>query len=328
MALGDPAKEVITLRFMRIKLENALPVGYQLRHYRIVKTLGGGGFSLVYLAQDRDTGKPVVIKEYLPSNQATRRGAEAVESLSAETSNNFRQGIKRFFDEAGALARVSHESIVRVTDFFRDNNTVYLVMEYERGKDLRYHIKRHRRLSEKFIRTVFPQLLLGLRELHAQNLLHLDIKPANILLRPGGKPLLLDFGAAQPAYASDRSLGPHTLTQGYAPLEQHRRGDVGPWTDMYAVGASMWTCMSGKAPPPSPARAEKETYKPAVRQFSRYYSQPLLRAVDWCLQMNQLNRPQTADELLQIFSEPVPEFPPPPQGVFDWLKIKFASARK
>jgi serine/threonine protein kinase len=203
---------------MENKIENALPAGTVLRHYRVQRTLGGGGFSIVYLAQDMQQQRLVAIKEYLPSNQA-RRSGETVESLSAETNVTFRQGIKRFFDEAAAVAKINHPNIVRVVDFFRDNNTVYLVMNYEEGKDLRWYIKRHGgKLSEKFIRTVFPQLLLGLRELHAANLLHLDVKPANIFLRPGGKPLLLDFGATQPAYRDGRAAGAHTLTLGYAPI--------------------------------------------------------------------------------------------------------------
>ena len=306
---------------MQNKIQHALPPGTALRQYRIQRTLGGGGFSIVYYAIDTQNQRPVAIKEYLPSNQA-RRSGESVESLSAETSVTFKHGIKRFFDEAASLAKINHPNVVRVVDFFRDNNTVYLVMNYEEGKDLRWYIKRHGgKLSEKFIRTVFPQLLLGLRELHACNLLHLDIKPANIFLRPGGKPLLLDFGAAQPAYREGRVAGAHTLTLGYAPLEQHRRGHLGPWTDLYAFGASIWTCMSGKPPPASIKRIERDTYKPAVRAFARRYSRGLLEAVDWCMHMDQLERPQTVQQLLDALAQlPELEVVPPETGLFDKLK--------
>ncbi len=295
-----------------MKVSNALAAGYLLHHYRITKTLGGGGFSIVYLADDTKKNHPVVIKEYLPSNRATRRDGETVESLSTDTASSFNTGIKRFFDEVTALSKISHPNIVRVTDFFRENNTVYMVMKYEEGKDLRWYIKRHDgQLSEKFIRTVFPKLLEGLRELHNRRLLHLDIKPANVYLRPGGSPLLLDFGAAQSALVGEWRLGPHTLTRGFAPLEQHLRGHVGPWTDMYAIGATMWACMCGKAPPSAIERAEKDTYKPAVRSFARRYSRPLLEAVDWCLQMDQLDRPQKVDDLLAAFNQTAPEMPEP-----------------
>ncbi len=287
-----------------MNLAEALPRGFEVHGYRIERTLGGGGFSIVYLATQIGTGNQVAIKEYLPTNQAKRLEDASVESISGESSNTFRKGIKRFFDEAAALAKVKHPNIVHVTDFFRANNTVYLVMDYERGKDLRVYIKRHSgRLSEKFIRRVFPQLLLGLWELHKNDLLHLDIKPANIYLRPGGRPLLLDFGAARMAMAGVRPTGPHTLTLGFAPLEQHRHGDVGPWTDLYALGASMWACMSGRAPPPSTERVLDDTLKPAVRTFGRRYSKALLQAVDWCLKMDPTQRPQTVHELLDYLNQ-------------------------
>ena len=290
---------------MAIKLENALPPGYMLHHYRVVRTLGGGGFSIVYLADDTQGKRKVVIKEYLPSNQATRLEGETVESISAETDSTFKQGMRRFFEEAAALSKLQHPNIVRVTDFFRENNTVYLVMEHEDGMDLRGYLKRHGgRLSEKFIRTVFLQLLDGLREIHKLGLFHLDIKPSNIWLRPGGRPLLLDFGAAQSAFKGNKHAGAHTLTLGFAPLEQHRRGHIGPWTDLYAMGATMWSCMTGRAPPAAPERAARDKLKPAVKQFRRHYSRQLLEAVDWCLLMNQIERPQNVDDLAAVLSQP------------------------
>jgi hypothetical protein len=288
-----------------MKLENALPAGYLLHHYRILRTLGGGGFSIVYLADDTQAQKKAVIKEYLPSSQATRMEGESVESLSAETDSTFKQGMRRFFEEAAALAKLQHPNIVRVTDFFRENNTVYLVMEHEEGMDLRAYLKRQGgRMSEKFIRTVFLQLLDGLREIHKLGFMHLDIKPSNIWLRAGGRPLLLDFGATQSAFKGNRRAGAHTLTLGFAPIEQHKRGHIGPWTDLYAIGASMYACMCGRAPVSAVERATRDKLKPATRQFRSYYSRQLLEAVDWCLHMDQLERPQNVDELAAALSQP------------------------
>ena len=271
----------------------------------------------------------MVIKEYLPSTEAARPDGETVETLSVENSSTFNTGMKRFFDEANALAKVNHPNIVRVTDFFRENNTVYMVMNYEEGRDLRWYIKRHDgRMSEKFIRTVFPQLLIGLRELHNHRLLHLDIKPANVYLRPGGSPLLLDFGAAQPVIMNERRAGPHTLTRGFAPIEQHVRGHIGPWTDLYAIGATMWACLCGKAPPPATKRAEKDSYKPAVRQFAGRYSSQLLEAVDWCLLMDQMTRPQKVDDLLDFLGKtPVEASRPLPESFIERLTVKFRRSR-
>lgn len=312
-----------------MKIANALPEGYLLHKYRIAKTIGGGGFSIVYMAHDTQANRRVVIKEYLPAKQAARGDGETVESLTAESVTTFNTGMKRFFDEANALAKVTHPNIVRVIDFFRENNTVYMVMNYEEGRDLRWYIKRHDgRMSEKFIRTVFPQLLQGLHELHNHRLLHLDIKPANVYLRPGGSPLLLDFGAAQSAHVDERYSGPHTLTRGFAPIEQHTRGHIGPWTDLYAIGATMWACMCGRAPPPATKRVVKDTYKPAVRQFTRYYSRQLLEAVDWCLQMDQVARPQKVDDLLGFLNKVPAEMPPEPESLIDRINLKLPWNRK
>lgn len=286
-------------------MKNALPKGTQVQHYIIERAIGGGGFSIVYLAKDLETDEFVAIKEYLPEKQALRTKDHAVQCIAEENIAHFKQGFKRFFDEAAALAKLNHPNIVHVTNFFRANNTVYMVMDYEKGKDLRFYIKRHGgSLSEKFIRTVFLELLNGLGELHNNNLLHLDIKPANIFLRLGGSPFLLDFGAVREAMIGDKPAGPHTLTRGFAPIEQHEHKRVGPWTDIYAFGASMYACMCGKAPPAATDRIKKDTYRPAtLGYFGRPYSAQLLEGVDWCLQLNQNDRPQTVEELVDFLNE-------------------------
>jgi len=283
-----------------IRLKHALPNGIEIGPYLIEQTIGGGGFSLVYLATDKRNDSKVVIKEFMPMEKAQRRDDHSLEYLSEEEeATPPSAGIKRFFEEAGALAKFSHPSIVKVTDVFRANNTVYMVMAYHRGNDLRWYIKRHNgRLSEKFIRTVFPKLMEGLRAMHNTNMLHLDIKPANILIRPGGKPLLLDFGATKDALISNRSSGPHTLTLGFAPPEQHKHAHVGPWSDIYALGATMYACIAGKAPPNALDREQKDKLKPLRKSFGSNYSAALLETIDWCLQLDQLQRPQSIDELL------------------------------
>lgn len=289
------------MKFRRPK--NTLPKGQMVSHYRIEKPIGGGGFSIVYLAVDEKTGDQVAIKEYLPSNQAQRGDESRVEPITEEAAAAFRQGIRRFFDEAAALAKINHPNIVRVVNFFRANNTVYMVMRYEHGKDLRWYIKRKNGLlSENVLRAIFPPLLLGLRDVHNNSLLHLDIKPANIFLRPGGNPLLLDFGAARNSQIENRPTGPYTLTLGFAPIEQHLGGHVGPWSDVYAIGASMWSCISGRPPAAATDRRVKDTYKPAARQFARQYSNQLLESIDWCLQFHQLDRPQSVQNLLDFMN--------------------------
>jgi serine/threonine protein kinase len=165
---------------MQATNNQALPLGYKLLDYEIRKVLSAGGFSFVYIARDKDNNT-VAIKEYLPTSLALRTEGSMVQVPSAEASNNFRHGLKCFFEEGRALAKIDHKNIIRVLNFFRANETVYMVMQYERGKSLQeFILAQTEPVSENFVRRVFSELLNGLREVHAQKLLHLDIKPANI----------------------------------------------------------------------------------------------------------------------------------------------------
>ena len=161
----------------------ALSGGYQLLNYRIDRQISRGGFSIVYRAFD-DTGVPVAIKEYLPSSLVLRTDGDIVRATSAENMTSFRYGMKCFFEEGRALAKINHPNVVRVLNFFRANETVYMVMRYERGRTLQQQIQmRQDQMSERLVRHVFMHLLNGLREVHTHKLLHLDIKPANVYLR-------------------------------------------------------------------------------------------------------------------------------------------------
>src|SRR6185503_10208738 len=183
-----------------------LPDGLEIGGYRIVKKIASGGFSIVYLAYDAD-GSAVAIKEYLPSALALRAPGELVPVIPKANLPVFRIGLKCFFEEGRALARIVHPNVVRVLNFFRANDTVYMVMAYESGHSLQEYaariLARGSRCGEPFIRQVFHGVCAGLREVHANKLLHLDLKPANIYLRTDGSPLLLDFGAARQTIHTD-----------------------------------------------------------------------------------------------------------------------------
>ena len=284
---------------------NALPKGYQLPEYSIEKPISEGGFSIVYLAIHIPTRKRVVIKEFFPIKYAQRISTGRVETLNEEASRSYGLGIKRFFNEGSALAKINHQNVVHVTHLFRANNTVYMVMDFEVGRDMRWYIKRKNgNLSEKFLRTVFPEVLSGVKELHDNHILHLDIKPANILLRAGGHPLLIDFGAVKHLKGdANLEVKGHTLTQGFAPIEQHNHGNIGPWTDIYAIGATMRACIEGQSPVSAKDRDIKDKLRPAVSAFKRRYSQSLLEAIDWAMEMDPLLRPQNVDEFLEAFEK-------------------------
>ncbi|MFZ6658603.1 serine/threonine protein kinase [Undibacterium sp. TJN19] len=276
-----------------------LPDGLEIAGYRIVKKIASGGFSIVYLASDED-GNAVAIKEYLPSSLALRQQGELVPAISNENLPIYRIGLKCFFEEGRALARISHPNVVSVINFFRANETVYMVMAYESGRSLQEHILRRRDkgekplVSERFIRRMFNQVMNGLREVHTNKLLHLDLKPANIYLRLDGTPILLDFGAARQTLKTDIPKLYPMYTPGFAAPELYQKnGNLGPWTDIYSIGASIFACMVGAPPQPSDQRKTSDKMEGHYRKLEGLYSTELIEVVRWCLQLDSLERPQS-----------------------------------
>jgi serine/threonine protein kinase len=278
---------------------SALPEGTALGKYRIVRKISSGGFSIVYLAQD-GRGNSVAIKEYMPSSLVERRPGELAPRVKAESPRVYAYGLKSFFEEGRVLSAIAHRNIVRVLDFFRANETVYMVMQYESGRSLQQHILESRSgsktdllLSEAFIRRVFNEVLGGLREVHSNRLLHLDIKPANIYLRMNGEPILLDFGAARQTLQRDPGNVHPMYTPGFAPPELYRRdAELGPWTDLYGIGATMYACMTGQAPQEAETRLREDRMAGKLRALATPYSPALAALVERCLQLNSLERPQ------------------------------------
>jgi len=279
---------------MPAQANQPLPAGTALHGYRIVRVLAAGGFSFVYLAHDPNE-QPVAIKEYLPSAVALRVNGAAQPQVADENAALFSAGMKCFFEEAGALARLSHPNVMRVLDFFRANETAYLVMRYERGRALNEHITSlSGPVEEVWIRNTFAQLLDGLREVHTAKLLHLDIKPANVYLRNDGTPLLIDFGAARQVLSAEGVKLPPLYTPGFAAPEMHdQRQLLGPWSDIYSVGATMYACLARATPQPANARKQADAVVAASRAWAGKYAADLLEIVDWCLRLDHLQRPQS-----------------------------------
>ncbi|MEJ5211244.1 MAG: serine/threonine-protein kinase [Burkholderiales bacterium] len=305
---------------MATQPNRALPDGYQLLNYKIAKQLSGGGFSIVYLAHD-ENGVPVAIKEYLPSQLVLREEGSVVQATTAENLATFRYGMKCFFEEGRALAKINHPNVVRVINFFRANETVYMVMRYERGKTLQEEIQsRKRTVKESFIRRVFAEMLNGLREVHTHKILHLDIKPANIYIRIDGSPVLLDFGAARQTLTNEKSRLSPMYTPGFAAPEQYKNRDIlGPWTDIYSVGASMFACLAGFAPQAADQRLQNDKLASARKLWGGQYSDQLLDIIDWCLQLNYMDRPQSVFQLQKALMEVVPA-PEKKKSLIDSIK--------
>ena len=283
-----------------------LPAGTKVDEYIIDSVLGGGGFSIVYNAHlEAEPEQTVIIKEFMPKKLAKRVNNTEVVSLDPSAPESYNKGRKLFFQEASTLATLKHPNIVDVTNFFQTNGTAYMVMKDEKGVNLQDYIHKYKgNLSEKLLRKVFPQLLSGVKLLHDRNLLHLDIKPSNIHLRQGGRPLLLDFGAVREKMKTRLYDARIVATSGFAPIEQiTERGYMGTWTDIYAIGATMRSCIEGKPPPAASKRMDNDPMKPAVEAFKKKYSPTLLQAIDWAMEPDQRLRPQTCDELLDMLED-------------------------
>jgi len=306
---------------MAQQANHALPAGFQLDDYRIERQLSLGGFSIVYLARD-GAGKSVAIKEYLPNSLALRGEGAIRPVISSEHLAAFRYGMKCFFEEGRALARLSHPNVIRVLNFFRANDTVYMVMEYEHGRTLQEFIQKNRQaVTENFLRNVFTKMLNGLREVHSHKLLHLDLKPSNIYMRNDYTPVLIDFGAARQTLASDTPMLKPMYTPGFASPEHYAQRELlGPWSDIYSVGASMYACLAGAAPQAADTRMEKDQLMPAMVRWEGQYSDQLLETIDWCLCLNHLYRPQSVFALQKALTEQVSA---PQQREERWLDKTF-----
>jgi hypothetical protein len=283
-----------------------LPEGAEIGGYRILHALSSGGFSIVYLAYSEQSEECVAIKEYMPSNRAIRRPGDLVPHIKAEHLVAYRYGLAAFFEEARILATIHHPNIVQVLELVRANQTIYMVMQFIEGTSLEKYILSHREqgriavLSEDFIVGIFARVLDGLHEVHGRKLLHLDLKPMNIILQPDGVPALVDFGAARRIVGRDSASVIPMFTPGFAAPEAYERdGAVGAWTDVYGIGACMLACMSAKPPQEAPSRAREDLVPLAIEILERSYSPRILSLTRECLELDPRARPQSAQEILQ-----------------------------
>jgi serine/threonine protein kinase len=296
---------------------HALPPGTQVDNYEIRSVLGVGGFGVTYKAWDTTLEREVALKEYFPSVLAHRApGGTRIEPMSEHEAYDYDYGLNRFLDEGRTLAKFNEPSIVRVHRFLKANNTAYLVMDFEAGRALASIIKEKGAISQRSAQLVLGPILKGLAVVHAKNYLHRDIKPANIYIRSDGSPVLLDFGSAREAFG--RQTMTVLLTPGYAPAEQYSSGaqQQGPWSDLYAVGATMFQCISGAKPPPANLRerrikdGEEDPVAEALRvlELGGGYHRDFLDIVAWLLAPLPDGRPGSAAQVL----EKVQRLAPPP----------------
>jgi serine/threonine protein kinase len=274
-----------------------LPTGNRVLEYRIEKLLGEGGFGLTYLAFDENLHKRVAVKEYLPTDFAHRTGELTVLPRSESTREAFQWGLNAFVTEARTLARFQHPHIVQVYRYFEANGTAYIVMEYVEGRTLSQTVKELGKLTQSEVLSIMLPILDGLAEVHAAGILHRDIKPGNIRIRDNGKPVLIDFGAARQALGAQSRSITTIITPGYAPIEQYSsKGNVGPWSDIYALAAVAYYCLTRERPEDASDRVVDDHLTPAVELAKDQASESFLRSIDAALNVAPQKRPQTLTE--------------------------------
>jgi len=299
--------------------ENQQPLApdTQLQYFKILKYLARGGFGITYLALDTKRNRPVVIKEYFPSVSAFRNGQDSTVSLLSTSHNNdYQEGLRRFQREAVTLSDFTHSNIVEVIAFFEANNTAYFVMEFVEGESLQDKLdaKNGQPFSEAEIQRDFLPILKGLKQIHSIDLLHLDIKPENILHTKYGEPLLIDFGGAR--FATGQASHDHSsmvATAGYAPPEQYSLSqDQTPASDIYAFGMTLYKLMAPKEDLPDSKDRQNalledvpDPLKP-IREVAKGYSDTLYKIVEACTQVKKSARPKsvTSIEALMIDYQP------------------------
>ena len=282
----------------------ALQSGTLISEYRIREMLGQGSCWTTYLATDTTVGRKVVVKEYFPLALASRDSALAVVmTCTEENRESFKQGLVQFLEAGQRLARFDHPNIVKVRRLFEANGTAYLVTDYYDGASLAVHIKRVGVLSQEQLDRILMALLDGLEQIHREKVLHQAVNPANVYIRSDGSPVLLNVGGAQLMTAQTSPHASELVLDAYSAIEQYSaNGKLGPWTDIYGAGASLYGAVTGQQPQDSPGRMAKENLTPAVELAKGRYEESYLKAIDIALRLNPKKRPQSIAQWREVIA--------------------------
>lgn len=292
-----------------------LKVGTILRGtYRIDSYLSSGGFGNTYVATNIEFEERVAIKEFFMKGVTQRDDNQTTVSVSnVENSNSFLEQKEKFKKEARRIRQLKNEHIVSVHDLFEENGTAYYVMDYVDGENLAERMKRTGKpMSEQEVRAILPQILDALKSVHDEGMWHLDLKPANIMLDKAGNVKLIDFGASKQLNVQKGGATTSTAityTNGYAPREQMEQNydKFGPWTDIYALGATLYNLLTNKRPPlPSDIDDDETDDKHVVFPFVDSISNEIRQLIIQMTKTNRLRRTQNVDEVIRLLGERVP----------------------
>ena len=284
---------------------NLLHVGTFLHGtYRIDRYLSSGGFGNTYVATNIQFGEQYAIKEFFMRGISQRDNNNTTVSVSnTDNRETFASQLEKFKKEARRLRKLNNEHIVRVHDLFEENGTAYYVMDYIDGENLSDRLKRTGNpLSEAEVMQLLPQILDALEAAHKEGILHLDLKPANIMVDKQDVVKLIDFGASkqQSAQGGATTSTAVSYTNGYAPREQMEQNleKFGPWTDFYALGATLYTLLTNKKPPlPSDIDDDGSEDKHLALPMPVNCSEKLRNLVLWLMNTNKNRRPQNIGKI-------------------------------
>ncbi len=304
---------------------SALPSGTRLGEFELLSLLGVGGFGIVYLAFDHALEREVAVKEYMPASLAGRTETMFVSIRSQSDAETFALGLKSFVNEARLLARFDHPSLLKVHRFWEGNGTAYMAMPVLRGRTVKeVRLAMSQPPDEAWLRSVLDPLLGAIEKLHSEGVYHRDIAPDNIQIEPDGHPVLLDFGAARRVLSDKSQALTAILKPAYAPIEQYAEaGSVkqGPWTDIYALGATLHFLLLGRPPSPATARAVHDDVSALTTLAVPGCSENFLHIVDWMLAPRPADRPQSVAALRDVLEGRAPtplRRPAAQQPVSDW----------
>ena len=265
----------------------SLPKGLKINEYTIAKKLSLGGFSVVYLAYHK-SGMPVAIKEFFPNHLHLRKSGYRVDFINMREKHRFQEGLKAFKDETEIVMKLKHKNIIEIVNFFEMNGTAYIVMPYEYGMTLSKYISIETSHNEHEIISIIEGVFSAVQMFHEHNIIHLDLKPGNIWLRPNKEALILDFGTARIINDPIKSKQPPMHTPGYAAPEQHKEffqpTRVGIWTDYYGLGATLYALLEKASPVPSPELLLNSTKVNIMARRKGQFSNGILNIVDYLMQ--------------------------------------------
>ena len=288
-----------------VKRKNHLCPGTMLQNrYMLGKVLGQGGFGITYIAWDQRLEKPVAIKEYFPTSFVTRTtGQRVISCINEDSQKYFESGLQKMLNESRMLARFADQKhIVQVLDCFEENGTAYIVMEYLRGETLQSTLSRERKIPlDRTLQIIFS-VLQALDAIHQTGLIHRDVSPDNLFICQDGTVKLLDFGAAREVGGLDHKTLSVMLKKGFAPVEQYSsHGKQGPYTDVYAVCATMYKMLTGITPQNSLDRMTEDKLRPIAEQT------PIPDSIEQIIRkgmaVTAADRIQSAGELYQALQD-------------------------